>query len=74
MSEPRIYMRHVRQASPRLPLTCASGIRAVCAQHGIDLRAFVREGIAGEVALRIGGHFAMTALEIARKEAASNGR
>lgn len=74
MSEPRIHMRHVRQASPRVALTCANGIRALCAQHGIDLRAFVRDGVPGEMALRNGGHFALTVLEIARKEAASNGQ
>lgn len=75
MSEPRIYMRHARQAARRAGgITCAFGIRGWCAQHGISLTTFAKEGAAGELALRIGDAFALAALEIARAEAANHGR
>lgn len=73
MSEPRIYMRHVQQLRGNRR-TCSDGIRAWAAQHAIDLRRFVVEGIAGEEALRIADPFALSLLDIARKEAADNGR
>lgn len=69
MSEPRIHMRHVRQLRGR-GVTCMPGIRAWAAQQGIDLRAFNRDGLPGEDALRMGDAFALAVLEIARKEAA----
>lgn len=70
--EPRIYLRHVRQLR-RTGITCAPGIHAWCAQYGVDLYTFTRDGIAGEEALRIGGPFASALLDIARTEAV-NGR
>lgn len=73
MTEPRIHMRHV-QAMRSKPRICKNGIRAWAAQHGIDLRRFAAEGVAGEEALRIGDAFALQLLDIARKEAADNGR
>ena len=73
MTEPRIHMRHV-QAMRSKPRVCKNGIRAWAAQHGIDLMRFAREGYAGEDALRIGDYFALELLDIARKEAADNGR
>ena len=73
MTEPRIHMRHV-QAMRSKPRVCKSGIRAWAAQHNIDLRAFAANGVPGEDALRIGDAFALRLLEIARKEAADNGR
>lgn len=66
-------MRHVQRLRSN-KRTCTPGIRAWAAQHGIDLRAFVAEGVPGEAALRIGDAFALQLLEIARKEAAGNGR
>ena len=67
-------MRHARALRGRGKVTCTPGIRAWAAQHGIDLRRFAAEGVAGEEALRIGDAFALQLLEIARKEAAGNGR
>lgn len=69
MSEPRIYMRHARAMRGTGVMTCTPGIRAWCAQHGVDLRAFAAQGIAGEEALRIGDAFALRVLAAARKEA-----
>ena len=68
----RIHMRHVRQLRGR-GVTCAPGIRAWCAQHGVDLRVLASEGLPVEVAQRIGGPFAERLLEIVRKEAQGNG-
>ena len=74
MTEPRIHMRHARALRGRGKQTCTPGIRGWAAQHGIDLMRFAREGYAGEDALRIGDAFALQLLDIARKEAADNGR
>lgn len=73
MSEPRIYMRHA-QALRSNRRTCTPGIRTWCAANGVDLRRFAAEGVPGEDALRIGDYFSLKLLEIARKEAAGNGR
>lgn len=73
MSEPRIHMRHARALRGRGP-TCTRGIRTWCEANGVDLRGFAAEGVAGEEALRIGDAFSLALLELARKEAASNGR
>lgn len=70
MTEPRIYMHHVRQLSGAQGVTCAPSIRAWCEEHDIDLRAFTHEGVPGERLLEIGGYFALTVMDIARKEAA----
>ena len=69
MNEPRIHMRHVRQLGGRGP-ACAPSIRAWCQEHNIDLKQLAHAGIPGEDLRRIGGHFALTVLDIARKEAA----
>ena len=74
MTEPRIHMRHARALRGRGKQTCTPGIRGWAALHGIDLRAFAANGVPGEDALRIGDAFALRLLEIARKEAADNGR
>ena len=73
MTEPRIHMRHVQRlrANKR---TCTPSIRTWVAQHGIDLRRFTADGVPGEEALRIGDAFALRLLEIAREEAATDGR
>lgn len=73
MTEPRIYMRHARALRGN-GVTCTPGIRTWCAQHAVDLRMFAAEGVAGEEALRIGDAFSLRLLEMARKEAASDGR
>ena len=73
MTEPRIYMRHVR-ALRGVGRTCTPGIRIWCAFNRVDLRKFSAEGIAGEEALRIGDAFSLRLLEIARKEGAVDGR
>ena len=73
MSEPRIHMRHARALRGR-GVTCTPGMRAWCDANGVDLRQFATHGIAGEEALRIGDAFALKVLDLARQEAASNGR
>lgn len=74
MTEPRIHMRHARALRGRGKVTCTPGIRAWISLHGIDIRKFAAEGVAGEEALRIGDAFALKLLDIARKEATGNGR
>lgn len=69
----RIHMRHVRQLRGR-GVTCAAGIRAWCAQHGVDLRVLASEGLPVEVVARIGGPFVEQLLEIQRTEAQRDGR
>lgn len=75
MTEPRIHMRHVRAIKQQTGRgqTCTDSIRRWCAQNGVDLKQLSSEGIPGETALRIGGAFALAALEIARKEQAEAG-
>lgn len=73
MTEPRIYMRHVRALRGSGP-TCTLGIRTWCAFNRIDLRKFSAEGIAGEEALRLGDAFSLRLLAIARTEATDDGR
>ncbi|WP_374607100.1 hypothetical protein [Thermomonas sp.] len=74
MTEPRIHMRHARALRGRGKQTCTPGLRGWAALHNIDLMRFAREGYAGEDALRIGDYFALELLDIARTEAAGNGR
>ena len=69
----RIHMRHVRQLRGR-GVTCTAGIRAWCAQHGVDLRVLASEGLPVEVVARIGGPFVERLLEIQRTEAQRDGR
>ena len=73
MTEPRIHMRHAR-ALRGGGITCTPGMRAWCELHRIDIRRFAAEGYPGEDALRIGDAFCLKLLDIARKEAAGNGR
>lgn len=68
MTEPRIYMRHVQQIKGN-GVSCANGMREWCKQNGVDLHKFAKEGVDGEVALRIGDAFCMRLLKIAREEA-----
>lgn len=62
-------MRHVRQLSGDEGVTCAGSIREWCKREGVDLQDFIRDGVPGEKLAAIGGHFALSVLEIARKEA-----
>lgn len=62
-SEPRVYMRHVRQAK-----RCSSGTRNWWAKHGLDWRDFVKNGIAGEVLVATGDPMALEVVEFARAE------
>lgn len=73
MTEPRITMAHVRRLKGR-GITCSPGITTWCQANGIDLRAFARNGIAGEEAIRIGDPFTLKLLEIARSEGGGHGR
>lgn len=67
----RIYMRHARAA--RLdgrPVTCAPGIRAWCALHGVDLRVLATDGLPIAQVEAIDDAFARRVVQIARQEAA----
>lgn len=71
MSGPRVYMRHARAA--RLdgkPVSCAPGIRAWCALHGVDLHALAAEGLPIEQIEAIDDAFAQRVAHIVRQEAA----
>jgi hypothetical protein len=70
MTGVRVTMQHARQA--RLDgqrVTCAPGVRAWCVHHGVDLRAFGRDGLPVEQVEAIGDAFALRAARIAREEA-----
>lgn len=69
MTEPRVYSHHARQAGAGRRVTCANGIHAWCDRHGIDMKAFLRDGIEGERLLAIGDYYSLAALALARKEA-----
>lgn len=62
-SEPRIYMRHIRKAG-----RCASGTSNWWKKHNLDWKDFVRNGIDGEVLVKIGDPMAMQVVKIARAE------
>jgi hypothetical protein len=62
-SEPRIYMRHIRQAK-----RCKSGTQNWWVKHGLDWRDFVKNGIAGEVLVATGDPMALEVVEFARAE------
>ena len=63
----RIHMRHVRRLRGR-GVTCTTGIRAWCEQHGVDLRELASAGIPIEQARRIGGPFIERLLDIVLTE------
>lgn len=71
MSGVIVTIEHARAA--RLDgerITCAPGIRMYAQRHGIDLRAFLRDGLPVEVFDAIGDAFAQRVAAIARAEAA----
>ncbi|QDH70837.1 hypothetical protein [Marilutibacter alkalisoli] len=64
-----VTIEHVRAA--RLVgegVTCAPGIRLWAQRYGIDIRAFLRDGLPVEQIEAIGGPFAMRAASLARAE------
>lgn len=62
----RVTMAHVR--AERI---CMRGIRAGCIRHGIDFRAFVRDGMAIEDAERIPDAFVQRVVRRVRAEVAN---
>jgi hypothetical protein len=66
----RVTMRHVRAAKiGGQGVLCAPGVRPWFAQHGLDYRAFLREGLPVEQAEALDDAFAQRAAAIAREEA-----
>lgn len=63
-----VTMRHARTIPgfSTKPGFCASGLRAFAQRHGIDLRAFAREGIAAETLEATGDAFALALVQWAR--------
>ena len=72
MSAPIVVtMQHVRAASlPGVGVVCAPGVRAWFAQHHLDYRAFLRDGLPLETLEATGDSFALRACAIARAEVA----
>jgi len=68
MTEPRVTMRHIRQAK-----LCASGARAFFARYGLDWSRFLREGIPASELEATGDALTARTVALAREEAA-NGR
>lgn len=64
---------HARAARLDGGVTCAPGMRAWCARHGLDLPAFLRDGIEVERLEAIDDAFAQRVAALARQEAAANG-
>lgn len=63
MSEPvTVTIAHVRAAG-----LCVHGARAFFARHGLDFRAFLRDGIPAQVLLATGDAMALRVVEIARQ-------
>lgn len=63
MTEPRVEMRHVRQA--RL---CAAGARAFCARYDLDWTAFRRDGLPVSLVEATGDALVERVCVIAREE------
>lgn len=64
MSKPRlITIDHVRAAG-----MCVHGTRSWFDRHGLDFRAFLREGIAADVLLATGDAMARRVVEDARRQ------
>jgi hypothetical protein len=66
----RVTMEHARAAKlAGAGVTCASGIRAWCERHGIDLHQVAAEGLPVEQVEAIDDAFAQRAAALARAEA-----
>lgn len=62
-SEPRIFMRHIRQAK-----LCSGGTRTWWRDNGLNWSDFLVNGIEGEALLATGDPLAMRVVEAARAE------
>lgn len=67
-SEPRVYMRHVRQAK-----LCSRGSRVWCEAHGVDWNDFLLNGVPSATLEAIGDPIIMRVVNAAKSEAESNG-
>lgn len=66
----RVTVAHARQAKLGGPgVLCATGIRGWCEQHGIDLQAFLDEGLPVEALEAIDDAYAQRVAAIARADA-----
>lgn len=64
-SEPRVYMRHIREAK-----LCAGGARVFFARYGLDWTGFLREGIPASELEATGNALTAPVVKLAREEAA----
>jgi hypothetical protein len=62
-SEPRVFMRHIRQAK-----LCSGGTRTWWKDNGLDWNDFLKNGIPGEVLLATGDPLAERPVQAARVE------
>jgi hypothetical protein len=64
VNEPRVTMRHMRQAG-----YCSRGCRAFFARHGLDWTGFLKGGIEAGALEATGDAMAVNVAGIARREA-----
>lgn len=64
MTEPRVTMRHIREAK-----LCAHGVRAFFARYRLDYSKFLREGIAADELEATGDAITAGVVAAAREEA-----
>lgn len=70
-----VTMSHARRARiAGAGVQCAPGIRLWFARYGLDYRRFVREGLPADTLRDTGDPFALKAVALAEKEAATHGR
>ena len=63
MSDLIVTITHVRAAG-----LCVNGSRAWFARHGLDFRAFLRDGLDAETLLATGDAMALRVVEYARQQ------
>ena len=63
MSEVKVTMRHIRQAT-----MCSRGARAFFQRHGLDWETFLREGLDADLIRATGDAMAMRVADIAEAE------
>lgn len=58
----KINLRHLRELN-----YCSTGIKMFCKTHGLDMHKLLHGGFDEDELLRTGDHFALRAVEHARK-------
>jgi hypothetical protein len=69
----RVYRRHLYHDTPKRQF-CSRGARAFFARHGLDWRAFIRDGIAADALLATGDAMAARSVQHALEETNGHGQ